>query len=231
MGAAQEARSGGGAVAGAQAGAQAGTQPAGAQPAGFAGGFALGTVIATPAGERPVETLRAGDRVLTRDNGLQRVRWVGRCRLGAADLHRAPRLRPVRIRSGALAARLPEHDIMVSAGHRILIRDDRAARFFEDSEVLVAACDLLSLAGVEIVDTESVGYVQFMFDQHQVVLANGMWSESFCPDGPALAALAPDARRQILALFPGLADARGRAGYRPARKPLSGAESRLLLSG
>ncbi|MCB2159770.1 MAG: Hint domain-containing protein, partial [Rhodobacteraceae bacterium] len=36
-----------------------------------------GLVIATEEGEVPAETLRVGDRVLTRDNGVQRIRWIG----------------------------------------------------------------------------------------------------------------------------------------------------------
>jgi Ca2+-binding RTX toxin-like protein len=39
--------------------------------------FTPGTRIATPRGEVPVEELREGDRAITRDNGLQEVRWVG----------------------------------------------------------------------------------------------------------------------------------------------------------
>ena len=39
--------------------------------------FARGTMIATDRGERPVEDLVAGDRVLTRDNGYQVIRWTG----------------------------------------------------------------------------------------------------------------------------------------------------------
>lgn len=39
--------------------------------------FACGTLIATPDGERPVETLAIGDLVTTM-NGTAPVRWIGR---------------------------------------------------------------------------------------------------------------------------------------------------------
>jgi len=39
--------------------------------------FTPGTVIATPQGERLVEDLRPGDRVITRDNGIQEIAWIG----------------------------------------------------------------------------------------------------------------------------------------------------------
>ena len=39
--------------------------------------FTPGTLIATPKGEVPVEDLREGDKVITRDNGIQEIRWTG----------------------------------------------------------------------------------------------------------------------------------------------------------
>ena len=45
--------------------------------------FTLGTAIATFEGERAVEDLAPGDRVVTRDHGVQEVRWVGRRTIGA----------------------------------------------------------------------------------------------------------------------------------------------------
>ena len=39
--------------------------------------FTQGTAILTPSGERRIETLRAGDLVVTLDNGPQPVRWIG----------------------------------------------------------------------------------------------------------------------------------------------------------
>ena len=191
--------------------------------------FTPGTVIATPVGEQRVEDLRIGDRVLTRDNGLQEIRWVGSCRLSGEDLRRQPALRPVLIRSGALDHGLPEADILVSPWHNVLIRNDRAARFFEDSEVLSAAGHLTGLDGVDVADVGSVTYIHFMFDQHQVVLSNGMWTESFRPDEKVLDSLGSRQRRQILDLFPDLGRPEGRKAYQPARKALSKAESRLLL--
>lgn len=48
--------------------------------------FTPGTRIATPRGECAVEALRVGDRVITRDNGLQEIRWIGQRTLsGAGD--------------------------------------------------------------------------------------------------------------------------------------------------
>lgn len=43
--------------------------------------FTPGTGIATPKGEVAFERLKKGDRVLTRDNGIQTIRWIGRKKL------------------------------------------------------------------------------------------------------------------------------------------------------
>ncbi len=76
--------------------------------------FAADARIATPAGEVSAGALRHGDIVTTRDHGPQRIRWVGRRHLDAEELDRAPHLRPVRIRTGALGRGLPRRDLLVS---------------------------------------------------------------------------------------------------------------------
>lgn len=216
-------------------GSKAGRKPAATatarhgRPGRILSGFASGTTIATPTGERRVEELEVGDRVLTRDNGLQTIRWTGSGHLSSDDLRRAPSLRPVLIRRGALDQGLPEADILVSPLHNILIRNDKAAQFFEDSEVLAAAGHLTGLDGVDVVDVSAITYCHFMFDRHQVVLSNGMWTESFRPDEGIIEGFGSAERRRMFDLFPQLREARGRKAYQPARKALSEAESRLLL--
>lgn len=191
--------------------------------------FTPGTVIATPTGERPVETLAVGDRVLTRDNGLQEIRWIGSSRLSAQDLKASPDLRPVLIRSGALEHGLPEADILVSPWHSVLLQSDTTRAFFDENEVLAAAADLTGMDGVEVVDASEVTYIHFMFDRHEVVLSNGFWSESLRPDEAVLASMGEKQRNQILKLFPELAGVEGRKAYQSARRALSRAESKLLI--
>ena len=66
--------------------------------------FTAGSLIATAKGETPVEHLKAGDAVITRDHGMQKVSWVGARQLTAAELVVYPHLRPVLITAGALGA-------------------------------------------------------------------------------------------------------------------------------
>ena len=97
--------------------------------------FTPGTLIATPRGERLVENLQVGDRVITRDNGIQEIRWFGHNAMGPQDLSHASHLQPVLIRQGALGNGLPERDMMVSPNHRVLVANDKTALYFEDREV------------------------------------------------------------------------------------------------
>jgi hypothetical protein len=64
--------------------------------------FTPGTRLATPAGPVPVEALREGDMVDTVDGGAQEILWIGHRRLGGAQMHAMPDLRPIRIRAAAL---------------------------------------------------------------------------------------------------------------------------------
>ncbi len=105
--------------------------------------FTPGTLILTDRGEVAVETLRPGDLVMTRDNGLQPIRWVGRKELDFAQLVALPALRPVRIAAGAMGLNTPARDLLVSPQHRVMIEGPWAEMLFGDAEVLVAATHLL----------------------------------------------------------------------------------------
>ncbi|MEO0750577.1 MAG: Hint domain-containing protein [Pseudomonadota bacterium] len=190
--------------------------------------FTPGTVIATPSGEKPVEDLDVGDRVLTRDNGLQEIRWIGSSRLTAQDLKSSPDLRPVLIRSGALEHGLPEADILVSPWHNVLIQSASTHAFFDENEVLAAAADLTGIDGVDVAEVAEVTYIHFMFDRHEVVLSNGFWSESLRPDDAVMASMGQSQRQEIFSLFPELRDVEGRKAYQSARRALTRNECRLL---
>lgn len=190
--------------------------------------FTPGTLIATPQGERLVEDLKVGDRVITRDNGIQEIRWVGRKDLKGIDLARNPHLKPILIQKGALGNNLPEHDMLVSPNHRVLVANDKTALYFEEREVLVAAKHLTGLEGVDEVETLGVSYIHVMFDQHEVILSNGAWTESFQPGDYTLKGIGNAQRQEILELFPELEHEEGLRAYSSARRSLKKHEAALL---
>lgn len=169
--------------------------------------FCRGTEIETERGPVRIEDLAVGDRVVTRDSGLQPIRWIGSTRLSAYHLARQPELRPISIRAGALGKGVPARDLRVSPQHRILIRSAIARRMFGASEVLVAAKQLLQVEGVDIVaDGAEVEYFHMLFARHEVVISNGAETESLYTGPQALMSVEDPAREEILALFPGLRD-------------------------
>ncbi len=190
--------------------------------------FTPGTSIATPRGERLVEQLKAGDKVLTRDNGIQEIRWIGRRDMSRAELMSAPHLRPILIRAGSLGNGLPDRDMLVSPNHRMLVSSDRTALYFEEHEVLVAAKHLIDNRGIRSVQTLGASYIHILFDRHEVVLANGAWTESFQPGDQTLGGMGNAQRNEIYEIFPELQHRTGIEGYMSARRTLKRHEAKLL---
>lgn len=190
--------------------------------------FTPGTLIDTPDGPRPVETIRPGDVVLTRDAGPQTVTWAGAVALDSAQLAGNPRFRPVLIKAGALGPGSPARDMLVSRQHRILLRDWRAEMLFGSAEVLASAVDLVNDRDIlQVYDLEPVTYIHFMFDCHQIVMADGLWAESLRPGPAVLATLGRAAQEELFALFPELRNA-DRPPFDAARPLLRGWEAKVL---
>jgi len=164
-----------------------------------------GTYIETETGSQLIETLKVGDLVLTKDNGFQPIRWIGRRSIGGRFLKENEHLRPIRIRSGALGNGHPTTDLLVSPQHRILVMSKIARRMFDTAEVLVAAKQLLEIDGVDIDnDSAEVVYIHLLFDQHEILTSNGAETESMFIGPEALKSIVPSARREIFSLFPEL---------------------------
>jgi Ca2+-binding RTX toxin-like protein len=190
--------------------------------------FTPGTLIATAKGERRVEELVAGDRIITRDNGIQAIRWAGAREMTGAEFEVSAHLKPILIQQGALGGGLPERDMMVSPQHRVLIANEKTSLYFEESEVLVAAKFLTALDGIDVVDVSATTYIHIMFDQHEVVLSDGAWTESFQPGDQTLAGVGDASRDEILEIFPELATRVGIDEYTSARRALKKHEAILL---
>jgi Ca2+-binding RTX toxin-like protein len=189
--------------------------------------FTAGTLIETAAGPQAVESLMPGDLVVTRDHGLQELRWIGRRRISLAEQVVNPGLRPVRIAAGALGDNLPQADLMVSPQHRVLFTGADAEMLFGEAEVLVVARHLVDDVAVTQAYLPEVTYVHILFDRHEIVQTAGLWSESFQPAERALGAMDADQRAEIAALFPEIS---GQA-FDAARPTLKAHEARVLVAG
>mgnify|MGYP000082478550 CR=1 FL=1 len=184
--------------------------------------FVAGTMIRTPKGEVPVESLQPGDLVTTRDHGAQPLRWIG-SRSVAAEGDFAPIL----IRANSFGS---HRDLMVSPQHRILLRDAYAELLFGEGEVLVAAKDLLNGGSITRQVGGEVTYVHLLFDQHQVIYSEGLTTESFLPGPQTSALFEQPVLQEIYALFPELDPETGLGYGASARPGLKGFEAKLLAA-
>lgn len=190
--------------------------------------FTPGTWIDTPEGRRPVEMLRPGEKVLTRDDGPQELLWIGSRRMTGARLYAMPHLRPVRIRAGAFGIGRPEGDLIVSPQHRMLVQGPAARALFNEPEVLVQAIDLVNGGSVRLEQgLPEVTYIHLMFERHQVLRANGLESESFHPASTSLEMIEQTQRAALLRLRPEI-EADPMAYGAPARRQLSASEAAIL---
>ncbi len=179
--------------------------------------FTPGTRISTPRGDVAVEALKPGDLVVTRDNGPQEIRWIGQKALKGPPLRFDNRLQPVRIRAGALGPNLPDHDLRLSPGHRVLLLGDHRTLDVAEAEVFVSARHLVGTRGIAQDAVSEVRYLHFMCDRHEVVLSNGVWTESFQPSESALEGVAEPSREEIFELFPELRGPTVPGGFGAAR--------------
>ena len=182
--------------------------------------FVPGSLIATPRGERLIESLKVGDRVITRDNGLQDIKWIGQRCLSEVDLLLSPRLRPVMIRAGALGPGVPEADTMLSPNHRVLVSDGLAAPHPDERANLIAAMDLIDLPGIDVMDPQDTTYVHIILARHEVVLCNGAWTESFHAGDQSFRGAGNAQRMELLELYPELRTREGLDTYKSAQRSL-----------
>ena len=133
--------------------------------------FTAGTMIETKTGKVPVEHLTAGMMLSTMDNSWQPVRAVMSCTVVANAA-----LAPVVIDKGALGN---TEELIVSPAHRMLIADWRAELLFGESEVLVGAKTLCNGDTIYRRRVQSLMYYHILLDQHEVIYAAGVPTESY----------------------------------------------------
>jgi Hint domain/Bacterial Ig domain len=184
--------------------------------------FVAGTMILTPDGEVPVETLEPGNLVITHDDGPQPVRWIGQRRVPAKD-----NLAPICIKANTFGS---HRELLVSPQHRILISDSLAELLFGEAEVLIAAKDLVNDYTVRSQEGGMVDYVHILFDRHQVVFSEGLATESFLPGPQTTRSFERECVEEICSIFPELNPDTG-LGYSPAaRRTLRAYEARVLIA-
>ena len=144
--------------------------------------FTRGTHITLATGEqRRIENIAVGDRVLTRDNGIQQVRWIGHQTVRASGA-----FAPIVIASGAMNN---ANDLQLSPNQRLFVyqREDRVNA--GQAELMVKAELLVNGDTVRRSDGGFVDYYQILFDAHEFIFAEGIATESLTVDSRTSPAL------------------------------------------
>ncbi len=134
--------------------------------------FARGTLIATPAGERAVEALEVGDRLVLARGGEAEIVWIGRRRVRIEAAEKPELQRPIRVTAGALGDGLPRRDLVVSPDHALFL-----------DGVLVPAGLLVDGARIRPDAVESVEYFHVELAAHDLLLAEGTPAETYLDTG------------------------------------------------
>lgn len=157
-------------------------------------------IVVTLRGRCMARDLVVGDCVLTRDNGYQPILWIGRPEgVGSANAR-------LRLSKNCIDDGCPDRDLELSARQRILmtLRGSMAEAFSNDApvEAFVRARDLASLNGVVEVQATEEKDVQILTQRHEVILVNGVWTETFQPDCMQLKTLPKDQRDALERVLP-----------------------------
>lgn len=161
--------------------------------------FTAGTQITMASGaQRPVEDLSVGDRILTRDDGVQTLRWIGTSTTRAVG-----DFAPIRIAAGTLNN---ANDLLVSPDHRLFIYQRSDQLGAGRAELLVKARHLVNGTSVTVQEGGFVDYYQLLFDSHQIIYAEGIAAESMLIDSRTRPVLPQDLSDAMGAVIPGHTD-------------------------
>ena len=157
--------------------------------------FTRGTHITLNSGaQKCIEDLIVGDKVLTRDDGPQKIRWIGHATVRATG-----DFAPIRIKAGALHN---ENDLLVSPDHRLFIYQRSDALGAGRNEVLVRARHLVNGDTVVQEDGGFVDYFQLLFDEHQIIYAEGIAAETLLVDTRTRPVLPPELSQKLAVSLP-----------------------------
>lgn len=138
------------------------------EPVGPAGGLGTGTPVETTEGFRPIEQLRLGDRVITRNHGVQPVRWVVSQALPACGTSL-----PFSLRAPYFGL---SQDLVVTASQKLVLDGPDTEYHLGRDGVLVEAQALQGHPAVARPSSPlAVTYHQVLFDRHVCMNVAGTW--------------------------------------------------------
>ena len=137
-----------------------------------------GTLIRTPAGDRPVEALRQGNLVVTASGKLMPIRFITYQRFKDPGRVDPAGIRPVVIPENFFGPHRPCRDLFVSPNHRISLCGGPVEMIFGEERVFAEAKFLFSEASRDCTADGYIDYYNILLEDHDEVIANGQPVES-----------------------------------------------------
>ncbi|WP_336946973.1 Hint domain-containing protein [Asaia sp. HN010] len=139
--------------------------------------YLAGTFIKTPEGMTAVEEIQIGDKVLARVGDVteeRKIIWAGKASaMIRSDLESDLSGYPVRILKGALGEDLPNKDMLITSEHCL---------FLDDAFVPIRM--LVNGSSIYYDRTfNEYEYYHIETEHHSVIMADGIWSESYLDTG------------------------------------------------
>ena len=131
--------------------------------------YLRGTLIATPSGEKSIESLVIGDLVVTSSGNSEPVHWTARRSCKLCSARATADVRPVCSIANALADGVPCRDLLLSPRHAIFLDGVLVQANDSDNDVTI----------FEATATELIDYFHVELAQHDIVIANNAPSESY----------------------------------------------------
>jgi len=164
--------------------------------------FVAGTLIETPAGPVPVESLKAGDAVMLADGRSKRLLMVAHSHFTQAQMMRDAARQPVCLPAGSLGPSRPSQDLWVSRMHRMALHGWEVEMLSSHESAFACAAHVAPTQEAGATRwSDGVHYVHLLMDRHEVLVANGAEAESLFLGEQAMRSLGPEARAEVEVLF------------------------------
>lgn len=143
----------------------------GIAPVALAPGLASGSLIATPQGTRPIETLRPGDQVLSSDGNVHAVRHVASRMVPAMGL-----MRPLTLRAPFLGL---SRDLVIGPHQRLIISGGDTEYLYGEDAVMIQARHLRHFRAASWAKTGPlIRYHALLLDSHECLSVQGVCVET-----------------------------------------------------
>lgn len=164
--------------------------------------IAAGMRLATPRGLVPVEVLRPGDLVDTRDGPPLPVLWAGRRRVSGAEMRAEPKLLPVEIKAGRLGNAQP---VRLSALHAVAVPEGPDGALVRAGHLAASGWGGARVLRGQMRHDKVQDYHHLLLPRHALIAVEGLWVESFWPSARGFALLEVTQRQEVICALPRLA--------------------------